>query len=540
MKQIIIKSKHGVAWAFKNNYLNLGGDGSAPSIADFGIDAGSTPMPVAGTFRNLVFYCGETHPDITVSLNVNGVDTLLSVAFDSADTIAVNSANEVVVAVGDVVTIHTNVATEHTAPGLAVGFSIEFEGDKQFYAVAADTGGQSAGFYRISGALGNGIQQNTSNPLTFCNTYSLCAVEGIIDGMCIRTFAGEPGDGVWTANIVLNGVLQDGSGGSVDTTVTMTGSTIFEEAAFSLPIVLADQVVIAVLRSVEDSPFANAQCSAAITFTPTDTITNPFMLVGGSNDSISTTLVGYKWEHSEQLQATEVLTAAPIAFSGMQAKGIYIEITSAPGAGKSYDYVVRRNALFDTAIATSIVDTDDTALVLEDVDFIYGDLIDIRITPSGGPLSNHMYWGLSAIVEEAPELNTIRVQKVTVPSDLPDSFAFTTSGGLSPGTFNLQDGEEQVFSDLADGTYGVTETPDSGFTTAYDVSNDDPHGAIELAGGVTVTVIVTNTRIINALSGIYEMIPGKTDDTLWVSFDPEATTDVEIPEPYAESGLIGE
>lgn len=43
----------------------------------------------------------------------------------------------------------------------------------------------------------------------------------------------------------------------------------------------------------------------------------------------------------------------------------------------------------------------------------------------------------------------------------------------------------------------------------------------------------------NPLSGIYKVVPGKRNDTLWESFDPEETEDVKIPDPFIKSALFG-
>lgn len=43
----------------------------------------------------------------------------------------------------------------------------------------------------------------------------------------------------------------------------------------------------------------------------------------------------------------------------------------------------------------------------------------------------------------------------------------------------------------------------------------------------------------NPMSGIYQVVPNKRNDTLWVSFDPEETEDVKIPDPIVKSALFG-
>lgn len=40
-------------------------------------------------------------------------------------------------------------------------------------------------------------------------------------------------------------------------------------------------------------------------------------------------------------------------------------------------------------------------------------------------------------------------------------------------------------------------------------------------------------------SGIYELVPGKTSDTLYIEAEPGETIDVKIPDPYAKTGFFG-
>lgn len=73
------------------------------------------------------------------------------------------------------------------------------------------------------------------------------------------------------------------------------------------------------------------------------------------------------------------------------------------------------------------------------------------------------------------------------------AFPFGATGGLSPTTFTLQDGETQLFSAISPGTYGITESAPTGWTASYAVSTGDPHTAIVVGSGEAVTVTVTNT-----------------------------------------------
>ncbi len=133
---------------------------------------------------------------------------------------------------------------------------------------------------------------------------------------------------------------------------------------------------------------------------------------------------------------------------------------------------------------------------------------------------------------------TITVLKVQNGGNTGEEFDFTTTGGLTPSTFTLEDGESQAFTGLAPGTYGIAETPVGAYDTTYEVSNADPVDAIEIVGDEEILVTVTNTGF-NTLSGIYKVVPDKRNDTLWESFDPEVTEDVKIPDPFFKSALFG-
>ena len=59
---------------------------------------------------------------------------------------------------------------------------------------------------------------------------------------------------------------------------------------------------------------------------------------------------------------------------------------------------------------------------------------------------------------------TIIIRKQTDPNGAAGTFGYTTSGGLSPSTFSLQDDGVRTCSNVAPGSYSVTEndpTPDS-------------------------------------------------------------------------------
>ncbi len=96
---------------------------------------------------------------------------------------------------------------------------------------------------------------------------------------------------------------------------------------------------------------------------------------------------------------------------------------------------------------------------------------------------------------------TIIVHKVTENGDA--SFDYTTTGGLSPATFNLSNGGTRTYTDVLAGSYSVTEsTPPAGWTlkklectATGEGTSATPNGAtasITMAGGGIVECTYTN------------------------------------------------
>lgn len=87
---------------------------------------------------------------------------------------------------------------------------------------------------------------------------------------------------------------------------------------------------------------------------------------------------------------------------------------------------------------------------------------------------------------------TIVVTKTTNPPGSSQVFPFVATG-LTPGAFDLMDGQSQTFLDVVAGSgYGIEETVPSGWTVSYTVSNGSPPSNITVADGETVTVAVLN------------------------------------------------
>jgi hypothetical protein len=139
-----------------------------------------------------------------------------------------------------------------------------------------------------------------------------------------------------------------------------------------------------------------------------------------------------------------------------------------------------------------------------------------------------------------PGTGVIVVTKTTIPVTT-QRFRFIATG-MDPVEFELGNGESQVFSGLVPGSnYSVQELTEAGWSVVWTVSNGSPITGITVTAGQTTTATAQNSQV-SAIGkgGIYKIVPGKRNDTLWVDSLLGTTQIVKIPRPAIRSSLIGE
>ena len=405
MKQIISLAKYDVLFGGDVSYLDLSGVGSGVTEGGADWEGKSVVMPIGGTFRNLQLYSGDdSRQECTGTFVVNGVETDLTctLAVDPATT-ALDDTHEVTVDVGDLVVLKL---AGTRPPDFEMGFSLEFEGEEQFYASQRSDNMEPADEgERFAGALGNGFWVSVVGPGGGCNTHSIVAAPGTITGIYVHSYLGPPDDGTLTVYIDKSPVdsdtfvKQDGTGDTINTGCVLddTMSAAFE--SFNLPVVPGEKVQFVLVRNGTE---INVDIAASLTFTPDDD--KSFMMVGGSNTNPGT----YVWNATKG-SSTDILHAQTIVGpEGFIATGLYMEFAP-PSFGTSYDYTLLKNGE-PTAITLTIAYPDDRGFILLEegagVTFEPGDLITIA-SPDGS--SGNLYWGLIGehidVVEE--ELSTV-------------------------------------------------------------------------------------------------------------------------------------
>jgi hypothetical protein len=399
MKQVIIKA----AWL-----VGYGGTFIPPSSTSqrCGVNDGQggilgqswIPVPIAGTLSRLTLLSYSAPADVTVILYKNGIATSLYTTLTPPLIQASNSTDTVSVAVGDYIGYEV-VGDLVTFPGYDLAMTIEFDGAGQIFGLVAttDTSPDDGSGY-FGGALGNGyfsvygVGQSS-------NSYSLNAIDGRVTSLALRTFSGAPGASAWTGYIVVNGVLQDGSGGTVDTSCVITGTDEAAVSTFSLRVARTDKVDAVVFRSGSDAPFAFEHVGVGVGFTPD--VDGQFMLCGGSNDALNTSAVRSKWNHSEQLASPETRCVASVGLTGFTTIGMYVE-HAAPGPGRSWTDRLRRGSdgsYVSTDTVVVVADDAVSAGILTNERYNPSDEITILMTPAGTPGGGEFHWGVPATTD---------------------------------------------------------------------------------------------------------------------------------------------
>lgn len=400
MKQIFCKSAYHANWAQATEWLPLiGGNGDFASTANNELQS-RTPWSCPGTLSNLSIHLPVAQAgDVTFTVLLNGVASALLVTVPAGQVDVTNITDTVAVVAGDGLTLKL-VGGVLSGPGYAVSWAVQFDGTnaaESGYAIGSFSGsipssGSDSGWY--GGALGNGVFQSTdpaSVGTSLSGTYSIVSTAGTITRLDAQNWTANNNAGTWTAMLRLNGVTQNGSGGTVDTRVVLTGGTFLGHTTFVLPVVPGDHVDVYVVRTVASSPFSTYHLSCSVAFTAT--VDGSFLLCGGNNNTTSPTAVTYMWMESIQLETVEAQTQAPVGVTGYYLKGLYVEDNAAPAATKRWTHTARVDGA-DTAITLQMLAGETSKSVLADVPVNPGQFMTLSLTPTNTPAATQVHWAL--------------------------------------------------------------------------------------------------------------------------------------------------
>lgn len=401
MSQTILCATFGANFGHVQEWVPLGVGGFWVYPDAFGdSEQARQPWSSAGTFRNLTVHVYGTHGDSTFTVLKNGVATTLSCVVPSAGTDAADTLHSFTIAAGDDVCLQLD-GTSEANPGFWATYSCEFVSavaGESSYGIGSSINGAANNQEFVGGALGNGIWAGSPS---LSNTYSIASAAGAITRLDAKNYVGAPGTDAWTYGVIKNSVLQDGSGGTVNTTAVITGADTTAHSTFTLPIAPGDHVELHVKYTGAGASFDHGYGTASVLFAATDTA--QFMVCGGTNDVIDSTQPSQVWNGSEQLSQTESKTQVPVGPTSFGTSGLYVELSSDPGASDaSWTYAIR-NSGADTSTTLSIVGTSATSgSILNFTSFSSGQTIDLGIVPANIVNGTQLHWGLALTSNVAP------------------------------------------------------------------------------------------------------------------------------------------
>lgn len=466
MRQILPRIQNPVLYATSAESWAVAGAGN-PLSSTFGANAALVPLPWNATFRNIALYCQD--PSRVTALTqtfrrntgLTGLTVTLPVGQPYATATTDIACNQL-----DYVDYRlTGAATGF--PGYIAAFSIEHDGPGNFFGLSTGTGSFPVGAGWLGGAFGNGSGQGYPSGArpTFSNTTSICSVPGTVTAIALGDISGlADAGGSWMAFLVKNGIPQDGSGGTVDTRVTLLDSLAGRRivGTFALPVVPKDFVDVVLVRQTTARAFAVVHVGTGIGFVPDDD--GWFMVTGGNNIFVpGSGTVSYGWTGASG-QTSEPVGTVPIGPVSVTIRGLYslhgfLPSGNGPGAGETITDTVLQGTAdpyapgTPTAVTTTIADLDGSGEISGlSVSFPPGSSATIRTTPSAGAFLLNYHWGLAltfaGVGPTPPSTGTLVVVKAIQNSnDTTTTFDILVGGGLSPSTLSLTSGGGHVYPD---------------------------------------------------------------------------------------------
>jgi hypothetical protein len=365
---------------------------------------------VAGTFKNWYFEVmwPEENPsgggwdEMTFTLLVNGSPSGLSVTVPAAAPatpppgylqFASNTTDTATIAPGDIVTIdrgvgHVNVGINSFTALFAWTLTFESDNDGESsyggchsanasLVPPASTGTVQATNLLLSAPFTGPTDWATASPGD-AGTFSVVPLNGAVTRLDVNIDI-PPGMGITrTFAAYLNEILQDGSGGTVDTRVTISGSATSAFGTFTLPIAVLDRLSIAQLVTAGTQPTASYLTYSIAVTADIDGQSalgyntgsaNP--IVDGSTDFAVGNDGGWAWSTARspapntndpnRWPFSEYSMSIPGPIDSYSLSGLCMQFNSAPGTAKSYTFTTRKN-FADTPATVTLSDADLVAV----------------------------------------------------------------------------------------------------------------------------------------------------------------------------------
>jgi len=368
----------------------------AQSLAFSGTASISTaPWAADGTLSNLIVSLGTapgSGKSWTFTIVINGSDTAITVTISDAATTARDTTHTASIAPGDTIALKSVPSGTPSALGTSgVRTALEFDGTN-----AAESGYAVAGnAIHIVSTRYNGLFQGDEWNATASLIHNVAAAAGTVTDLYAVLSAAPGATKSVDFAIYKNGTKQDGSGGTVDTRLSIANAATTGSVSFSLSVAAGDTLYVeAVPVNAPGPPNASIGCAFTATTDGESQVCgvffgNPF--TGGGQWTYP--LTNARTSFVDTTEANLEFIAGVTAFD---LNKLYVVLNGTPGSGKSYTFSMRKNSSSpggeQSAAVTDLNTTANDAT--GSVSLADGDTFAMQVIPSGGPTSRQWSFGM--------------------------------------------------------------------------------------------------------------------------------------------------
>jgi hypothetical protein len=293
---------------------------------------GRSPAPIAFSFRNLSVVLASAPTagrSLAFEIMVNGVASGLVVTIADGATTGQNTAVSAPVVAGDTISLRCTPSGTPTVSAVAV--ALESETTTLYashYGGCGVQGGVS--ITRTNGALWPQDDPNWNGDENWVSA------NGTVTDLRVQVSVGPTSPATWTFVLLKNGVAQDGTGGTPNTTILIEDPATTGVSAFSLPVIQGDELR---LRATPSGSPAVMDPSFGLGFSATQP--GVHMLGASQGDTLPAAgteynpLCGTLDSPNMPWDATETIRRVFAGVRGFTLQWLMVNLNGALGAGTS-------------------------------------------------------------------------------------------------------------------------------------------------------------------------------------------------------------
>ena len=354
--------------------------------------------PIAGNFQNLAITLSGspgTGSTVVYTIRVNESPSGLTCSIVAPATSCSDTSNKAAIAAGDRVSIHFNRTVTGTPASASPHIAVEFDSTTLGASTNSSSGIQAntgATFY----APIFGYCTNCTAATTTALVIAPVATAGTVTSMYILQSAAPGASKTFTYTLVKNGTPQDGTGGTVNTVVALTGTGSCPSGAnchgntsFSLSVVAGDTLYV---QGVPTSAPAATKFSVGLAFAAT--ATGQFNFCGSQNGNDSASATRYTMaQNLSAPNATEANRYATFGPNSYTFGKMQLRAAAAPGVGttRTLNFRVNSGGTTPSVTLSGASQTTGSDLV-NTVTVTSGQTIGVRDVPASTPAATTHTW----------------------------------------------------------------------------------------------------------------------------------------------------